>query len=180
MEYITITEEAKYAVAAICKEAMVTEYDMILNYPRIVEYIVNIEHIKDNQLVDDLEKLGKESLGHFSVMDRLIRDLGSEPAWLINPLQTLADVDYFLEKQLEKEKTARGLYEEARKVTAINKTTVKIGGIFDLFRGKDTREENIIPFEQIIHHLDRTISDETRHIRIAEDSLATHKALLNR
>ncbi len=35
-EIITITDEAKKTVAKLCNESVVVEYDMILNYPRIV------------------------------------------------------------------------------------------------------------------------------------------------
>ena len=99
---------------------------------------------------------------------------------LISTLPRLVGVDYVLEKQAEKEKTVRDLYAEARKVAVTNKTTVKVGGIFNLFRGKDISEKDIISYEEIVRNLDRLILDETRHIRIVEDSVATHKALLSK
>ena len=179
-EIITITDFAKKAVAKLCNESVVVEYDMILNYPRIIDHIVNFEKIKDDQLVNDIDKLGKDSLGHYGIMDRMIRSLGSEIAWLPNTLPRLVGVDYVLEQQLEKEKAARDLYTEARKIAMANKTTVKVGGIFNIFRGKDMSEEDVVSYEQVIHDLDRLISDETRHIRVVEDSLATHKALMSK
>ena len=179
-EIVTITDQAKKAIAELCNESLVVEYDMILNYPRIIDHIVNIEKIKDDQLVKDIEKLGRESLGHFGIIDGMIRSLGAETVWLPSILPRLVGVTSFLERQLEKEKIVRNLYTEARKIAIANKTTVKIGGIFNLFRTKDISEKDIIPFEQVIRNLDRLVLDEMRHIKIVEDSIATHKALVSK
>ena len=178
MEIVTITDQAKKAISELCNKSVITEYDMILNYPRIIDHIVNFEKIKDGQLTKDIDKLGKESLGHFGIIDGMIRSLGAETVWLPSTLPRLVDVASILERQLEKEKIVRDLYTEARKIAIANKTTVKVGGVFNLFRTKDISERDIIPFEQIIRNLDRLILDETRHIRIVEDSMATHKALV--
>ena len=178
MEIVTITDQAKKAISELCNKSVVTEYDMILNYPRIIDHIVNSEKIKDGQLTKDIDKLGKESLGHFCIVDGMIRSLGAEIVWLPSTLPRLVSVTNVLEKQLENEKTVRDLYTEARKIAMANKTTVKVGGVFNVFRTKDISERDIIPFEQIIRNLDRLILDETRHIRIVEDSMATHKAIV--
>lgn len=181
-EIVTITDQAKKVISGLCNESVVTEYDMILNYPRIIDYIVNIEKIKDDQLVKDIDKLGRESLGHFGIIDGMIRSLGTETVWVWLPsmLPRLVDVTSFLERQLEKEKIVRNLYTEARKIAIANKTTVKVGGIFNLFRTKDIAEKDIIPFEQVIRNLDRLVLDEMHHIKIVEDSIATHKALVSK
>ena len=76
MEIVTITDEAKRAIAKLCNESVIVEYEMILSYPRIIDHIVNFEKIKDEQLVKDIDKLGKDSLRHFTKMDEMIRDLG--------------------------------------------------------------------------------------------------------
>ena len=178
-EIVTITDQAKKAISELCNESVVTEYDMILNYPRIIDHIVNFEKIKDEQLTRDIEKLGRESLRHFGIIDGMIRSLGAEAVWLPSTLPRLVGVTSVLEGQLEKEKIVRDLYTEARKIAIANKTTVKVGGVFNLFRAKDISEEDIIPFEQIISNLDRLILDEMRHIKIVEDSIATHKALMS-
>jgi len=178
MEIVTITDQAKKAIAELCNKSVVIEYDMILNYPRIIDHIVNFKKIKHDQLTKDIDKLGKESLGHFGIIDGMIRSLGAETVWLPSTLPRLVSVTNVLEKQLENEKTVRDLYTEARKTAMANKTTVEVGGVFNVFRTKDISERDIIPFEQIIRNLDRLILDETRHIRIAEDSIATYKALV--
>jgi len=180
MEIVTITDRAKKGITDLCNETVVVEYDMILNYPRIIDYIVNIEKIKDEQLITDIDKLGKDSLVHWSIMDGMIRNLGGKMVWLASVLPRLVDVVDILEKQLEKEKAARDLYVEAKKITMANKITVKVGGVFNIFRTKDISEKDIVPCEQIIKDLDRLIWDEERHIRVVEDSVATFKALASR
>ena len=49
MEIVTITDKAKKAIADLCNKSVVVEYDMMLNYPRIIDHIVNFEEIKDEQ-----------------------------------------------------------------------------------------------------------------------------------
>ncbi|MFC2005604.1 hypothetical protein ACFLVG_01415 [Chloroflexota bacterium] len=177
MEIITITDKAKVEIAKLCKETVVTEYDMILNYPRIIDHMVNYEKINDQQLVKDIDKLGKDSLGHFSKMDLIIQNLGGEMAWLPSTLPRLVGVHDELEKQLKKEEAARDLYKEARQIARKNKITVKVGGFLDRLMGKDISGQNFVSFEQIINDLDRLISDEERHIRVVKDSMATCSAL---
>ncbi|MFC2005048.1 hypothetical protein ACFLUY_02365 [Chloroflexota bacterium] len=180
MEFVTITDQAKRAIASLCKETVVVEYDMILNYPRIIDHIINFEKIEDQQLVKDIDKLGKESLGHFTKMDELIRNLGDDMAWLPSTLPRLVGVVYILDQQLEKEKTVLDIYKEARKIAIANKTTAKVGGFFSRLKGIDISEHNIVLFDKLINDLDRLISDEERHIRVVEDSTATCRTLKNR
>ena len=180
MEYLTITEEAKYAVGAICNETLVTEYDFILSYPRIIDNMVNNNKITDKQLLDDIETLGKDSLTHFGIVDNMVQRLGAKTAWSFNTLPRSVDIIDVLESQYEKEKSAHYLYNEARKVANANKTTIKTGGIFNMFRLREIQESEIIPLDFIISRLDRLITDENRHMRIVVDSLATFKSLLRK
>ena len=180
MEIVTITDKAKKTITELCNESVVVEYDFILNYPRIIDHIVNLEKVKDEQLIKDIDRLGKDSLVHWSIMDIMIRNLGAEMMWLISTLPRVVDIVDILEKQLEKEKAARDLYVEAKKITMANKITVKVGGVFNIFRTKDISEKDIVSCEQIIKDLDRLIWDEERHIRVVEDSVATFKALVSK
>jgi len=180
MEIVTITNEAKKSIAKLCNETVVVEYDMILNYPRIIDHIINFEKIEDEQLIKDLDRLGKDSLGHFTKMDQMIRNLGDDMVWLTSTLPRLVGVLDILDKQLGKEKAARDLYKEAKKIAINNKITVKVGGFFNVLRGKDISAQNITPFEQIINDLDCLILDEERHITVVENSIATFKALVSK
>ncbi len=181
METITITEEAKHAVVAICNETVVKEYDFILGYPRIIDHMVNFEKITDKQLLDDIEKLGKDSLVHYGIVDNIIQSLGAKTTWLPSTLPRLVGVVEILEIQYEKEKEARDLYKEARKVAIANKTTFKTGGISSMFQKvRSIPESEVIHADQIISRLDRLILDEGRHMRIVEDSLGTVKSLFRK
>jgi len=180
MEIVTIADAAKKAIAELCRKSVVVEYDMILNYPRIIDHIVNFEKIKDEQLIKDIDRLGYDSLGHFSKMDGIIRNLGGEMVWAPSTLPRLVDVVDILERQLEKEKAARDLYKEAKKIAMNSKTTIKVGGFFQRLKGIEVSELNIMPYEQLINDLDRLIFDEERHIKMAQDSIVTFKALTSR
>ncbi|MFC1954479.1 hypothetical protein ACFLVZ_01485 [Chloroflexota bacterium] len=150
---------------------------MILSYPRLIDHIVNFEKIEDQQLVRDIDKLGRESLGHFAKMDLMMRNLGGVIAWKPSALPRLVGIPDELEKQLLKEKTAHDLYSEAREVAKANKNTIKVGGIINKLKGIDISDLNIVYYDRIIGGLERLILDEERHIRVVEDSLATCKTL---
>lgn len=176
-EILTITDQAKRAIAAVFNESVVAEYSMILNYPRIIDHIVNIEKITDKQLIDDINKLGTDSLHHFGVTDRIIGTLGSKIVWEPSTLPRLVGVPDMLEAQLKNENAARAFYIEARKIAAVNKATYKSGGFFSAFTQRNKPEEIIIRYDLLIRDIDRLILDEERHIRIVEDLLVTCKTL---
>ena len=181
MEIITITDEAKRAIANLCNKATEIEYDMILNYPRIIEQITSYEEMSDEQLVKDLDKLGRDSLVHFSKMDNMITRLGSEMTWQTHVLPRVVDVLDILKKQLGKEKFALETYKEAKNIALKNQQKVKVRGFFGkLLRIKDTEEGEIITTDEVINTLDRLISDETNHARVVEDSIATLNMLMSK
>ena len=43
MEIVSITDEAKEAIVELCNKSVTLEYDMIVNYPRIIDHIRNFE-----------------------------------------------------------------------------------------------------------------------------------------
>ncbi len=179
-ETLTITDQAKRAITAVFNESVVAEYSMILNYPRIIDHIVNFEKITDAQLIGDINKLGTDSLHHFGVTDKIIGNLGSQIVWAPSTLPRLVGVPDMLETQLKNEKAARAFYIEARKIAAVNKVTRKSGGFFSAFTQRNIPEENIVQYDLLIRDIDRLILDEERHIRIVEDSLVTIKSLLSK
>lgn len=181
MDIVTITDEAKNAIAALYNKIILVEYDMILGYPRIVDYITNFEKIRDKQLINDLGLLGRDSLQHFQKMDSLITRLGYQAGWQIPILPRLVDVLDILEKQLEKENLARDTYREAKKVVMNNKTTVRGREFFGKFvRIRSGVDEDVVPADELINTLDRLILDEQRHARIVIDSIATLRMLLKK
>ena len=181
MEIITITNEAKSAISTLCNKSVVVEYDMLLNYPRIIDHIINYEKIKDELLIKDLDKLGSDSLRHFNKMFNLVSQLGYEPVWQTSVLPRVIDVLEILERQLGKEKLVRDIYRDAKRIAMNSKTKVKGREFFGKFlRVKDAIPEDVITADEIISTFDRLILDEERHARIVEDSIATLNALMKR
>jgi len=180
MEIMTITDEAKKAIADLCNKAVLIEYDMILNYPRAINHIVNYEEIRDEQLINDLNTLGNDSLGHFNKIGNLVSELGHKSIWEIGACDKISDVLECLTHQVEKEKMAVKTYQDARRIALNNKTKVKGRDFFGkLIRVRDSVAEDVITADEVISILDRIILDEERHVRIAEDSVATYQHLLS-
>jgi len=178
METITITKEAKKGLIEMFNKSLEFEYGFILNYPRIIENMENMENIHDEQLNQDLQRLGMESIRHFNDLDNMIVKLGGEARWNFGVIERLDDVQEILIKQLGKEKGAMYLFEQARKLVQGSKIKVKVGTFFNrLVKNTDGLIEDIVTVNEIMIILEREIADEKRHIRICEDSVATLKAL---
>ncbi len=181
MDIVTITTDAKNAIAALFNKTILVEYDMILGYPRIIDHITNFEKIKDRQLINDIDLLGRDSLRHFQKMDNLITRFGFQTAWQTPILPRLVGVVDVLEKQLEKENLVRDIYREAKKVAMNNKTTIRGREFFGkTFRVRSGIDEDVITADEIINTLDRVIMDEERHARIVKDSIATLNMLMKK
>lgn len=182
MEIVTITEDAKQAIAALLNKSILVEYDMILNYPRIIDHITNYEEIKDETLTKDLDKLGRDSLRHFGKIDNLISQMGYQPSWQTTVFPRIIDALEILEEQLEKERLARDLYLEAKGIAMKNKTRAKGREFFDKFtrKMKGELEEDIVSADEIISTLDRLILDEEHHATVVEDSIATLKMFMEK
>lgn len=181
MDIVTITTDAKNAIAALLNKSILVEYDMILGYPRIIDHITNFERIKDKQLINDIDQLGRASLQHFSKTDNLISRFGSKTAWQIPILPRLVEALDILEKQLEKENLARDIYRDAKKVVMNNRTTIRGREFFGrTFRVKSGIDEDVITADEIIYTLDHLIMDEERHARIVKDSIATLNMLMKK
>jgi len=181
LDIVSITADARVVICQLCNKATSFEYDMILGYPRLIDHIINFEKVTDKQLINDIDKLGKESLGHFQKTDNLITRLGGHPDWQASIFARLVDIETELEKQLEKEIYARDNYREAKKVALNNKHLVKGREFFGrTFRVRSGVSEDLVSVDEITAVFDRLIMDEERHARVVTDSLATFKALKKR
>ena len=180
MEFATITDSAKKSIIALCNKAVVLEYDFILNYPRIADHIRNFEKIEDEQLIKELEQLGKESIGHFVLVEKMVTGLGGQMDWQANMLPRLVGVEDIIRMQWVKEQEACDLYMECRRIAMNNKTVIRAGGFLDRLLGRDIQQQKIVLFEQVVSDFDRLIADEQRHARMAEDIIAAHKVLVSR
>ena len=174
MEVETIKENGKKTIVGLLNQSLQVEYAMILNYPRLIDKLVIVDHINDEQLNKDLERLGKESMNHAGWVGQLIAQLGDKPEWVIDVIDRMVDVDKMLALQLEKEKAALLLYKEARRVAEKNKFTVQVRDFLGrLIRMEDELPIDVVNVNDIFGTLDRIIIDEQHHIKLVHDSIAT-------
>jgi len=174
MEITTVTNQAKKEIAELCNKGILVEYDVILNFPRAIDHLVNYEGISDEQLIQNVDTLGSDSVRHHTLLQNLVRQLGYEPTWQISVSPRVPDVEDCLEKQLDKEKLALETYRNAMKIAQKNQKKVKVGGFFHSFNKKDDiSEDGILTADEIINVLSRIIMEEERHIRLVKDSIAT-------
>jgi len=180
MEIVTITEDAKKTIAALLNKTILVEYEFILNYPRVIEHITNYEKIKDETLINDLDRLGRDSLRHFGKIDNLITQLGYQSSWQTTVFPRIIDALDIFERQLEKEKVVREIYLEAKRIAMKNKTGANGREFFDKFtrKIKGEIEEDIVIADELISTLDRIALDEKHHTEVLEDSIATLKMLM--
>jgi len=179
METFTIKEDAKQALVELLNRVIQVEYDTILNYPRLIDKIVNIDHIHDEQLNKDLEYVGKASVQHFGSSSKLIELLGGETTWVLGTIERLVDSMEFLGQQLEKEKSMRSLYKETIQLVEKNKVKLKGKGFLDRLLG-GAEEVKAVDAAYIVGVCERHIMDEERHVKLVDDSIETLKALMDR
>jgi len=181
MEIETIEDDAKTSIVKLLNEAMQVEYAFILNYPRLIYHLVNLDKIHDKQLINDLEHLGKDSSKHLGLIGQTVVELGGEPMWQIRTIPILTHLEETLPDQLERENAALLLYQQAKRVAEQNRVKTKVGGLFDRFlKGLDELPPDIAIASKIIRTLDDIIGEERHHITLVHDSIATLDMLLGK
>jgi len=164
-----ITEEGKRAIVALLNQALLAEYGMLLNYPRIIDQLANIDKVSDKQLAIDLERLGKDSFRHAGIVGQLIAQLGGKPDWDITVIDRMIDIGSMLVEQLAKEKLAMSIYQDAKRIA--DKNQVKAKG----FLGRLTtwREEprDTTSRSKAIDILTSLHNEEWGHIRRCENAI---------
>ena len=179
METYIIKEDAKQAIVELLNRTVQVEYDMILNYPRIIENLVNITKVNDEQLNKDLEYVGKASVGHFGNLSKVLELLGGEPVWTLGTIERLVDVHKTLGQQLGKEKAAIALYKATIQLVEKNKVKLKGKGFLGRLLG-GAEEVKAVDAAYVVDICKRHIMDEERHVRLVDDSMKTLKALMDR
>lgn len=113
-----VAESAKRSIIILLNKSLELEYAYIINYPRIIDQLVNIDKMPDpdNKLRQSLETLGKRSVEHFHWTAGLIEALGGETQWQIATIDRIVDVHALLLAQLENEKASVSLFEQAKNV----------------------------------------------------------------
>lgn len=178
-DVVTITDEAKIAIGGLLNEGLLIEYSFILNYPRIIDRLVMYDKIEDEQLVADIDRLGRESLKHFNDAVKLIEKLGGEPMWQLGVVERLDDVEKLLAQQLEKEKEVLELYKHAKLVATKSTRKIKAQDFFGrLIRLERELPQDVVEVDEITRLLDRQIIDESNHIKMVKDSIATLDMLM--
>ncbi len=171
METETIKKDAKKAIIEKLNRALQVEYDLIFNYPRVFDQLANIYKIHDERLNSTIETLGKESLRHFSEIDKLIVKLGGETQWDIKTPGGSGNLEEALAKQLEKEKWAISWYTSVKQIAEQGKA----GFLDRVAIGSDFVDAN-----ETINMMDRLIRDEKRHAMLIKSSINTWKKLMNK
>ena len=181
MEVETIKDNGKRAIVELLNRSLQVEYDMILNYPRLIDKLTIVDHINDEQLNKDLELLGKESYHHHGWIGQLITQLGGKPDWTINVIDRLVDVDRMLALQLEKENIALSLCQEAMRIAERNKVKVQVRDFLGrLIRMEDELPIDVVNVDDVLGTLERIATDEKRHIKLAHNSIATLDMHMNK
>ena len=167
----TLKKDAKKSVIEKLNRALQVEYDLIFNYPRMVDKLVNIDKIHDERLNNIREFLGIASLRHFTEVDNLIVKLGGETQWRFEVIDRLVDVEEILAMQLKKEKWVVSWYTSVKRIAEQGKA----GFLDRLAIGSDSVDAN-----EIINVMDRLIRDEKRHAMLVKNSINTLKKLMNK
>ena len=166
-----ITENGKKTIVDLLNKSLQVEYGFIVNYPRLIDQMVNIDEIPDKQLPEDLERLGKASFRHAGEVIQLIGRLGGEPDWRVEPIDRIVDMGSMLAQQLKKEKLAQSIYQKAKHVA--EQSQVKSGGFLGRLRTLSNPElRNVTERSDTIRILEHLAAQEYTHIRLVEDIIA--------
>ncbi len=160
-----ITEDGKKAIVSLLNKSIEVEYAFIFNYPRLIDQLVNIEPITQERVAKKLELLGKESVQHAHWIMRLIENLGGEPQLPVGVIGRMTDIPSLLLKQLDKEKLAQSLFQQAKLVAEQNQAE----GILVKMKMMGVGSRNMVKERSsTIRVLERLEIDEGRHIKLVQ------------
>ncbi|MFC1940786.1 ferritin-like domain-containing protein [Chloroflexota bacterium] len=165
-----ITQEGKKAIANLLNTALQIEYGVILNYPRIIDQLVNIDKATDKNLINNLERLGKDSFRHSAVVSKLIEELGGKVEWEMAAIDRLIDISSMLSEQLEKERVAMSIYEDAKHIA--QKNQAKSRGFWGKMFLRRMEIRNDIMRSKVIDILTKLQYEEREHIKLVEVTLS--------
>jgi len=179
MEVETIKEDAKKSVVEQLNRLLQVEYDMLFNYPKVIDKLVNVDKINDVQLNESLEEIGKDSLRHFDDIDKIIRKCDGECIWNINVVGWSVDVEELLLQLLEKENYAISWYKAVNRTAGQNR--VKVGGLLSGFTGRAGKlPEDYLNVDELISILESHIADEEKHISMVKAAVDRLRMLKNK
>jgi len=164
-----ITDEGRKAIADLLNQSLQAEYGMILNYPRIMDQIVNIDQSQSEEFANNVERLGKDSFRHATIVAKLIEELGSQPAWEMVVIDRMIDIRSMLVEQLGKEKLAMSVYLDAKHIAQTNQTKAK--GFFSKLMSPREEPRGDVSRSKVIDILTGLQNDEWSHIKRVENAL---------
>ncbi len=111
-----ITNDGKKAIVSLLNKSIEVKTCCICNYPRLIDQLVSIEPTTQESVAEKLQLLSREAVQHASWIMRLIEDFGGEPQLPIEVMDRIVDVPNLLLKQIEREKLAQSLFQQAKRV----------------------------------------------------------------
>jgi len=164
-----ITEDGKRAIISILNHSLETEYRHIVNFPRFIDQLININKISDQRAVWVLEHLGKDSIRHANIVMHLVEQLGGESHLEFGTVERMSNIDDCLRHQLEKERESLLLFQKAKAVAKSNQMN-KSKGIFDsFFRTIRDKQEDKVKGSAVIELLTSLAQDEEGHISLLKE-----------
>ncbi len=168
-----ITDDGKRAIVSILNKGLAVEYTHILNYPRFIDQIVNINEVPDdNPSVVVLKRLGEESVRHANMVMALITQLGGQPHLVVEPVKRMSDVLGMCQKQMEKEKENLLLFQQAKAVAQKNQMKTSKSILSEIINVIKDRPSDIIERSHMIKLLTKLENDEARHMRLLDDVIS--------
>ena len=161
-----ITEEGKKAIVDLLNRGIHVEYAMVMNYPRIIDQVKNIDESQSEEFINGAERFGKDSFHHSTIVAKLIEELGGEPEFNMLPIDRMVDVHSLLVEQMGHERLAESLYKEARLIA--QNCQAKEKGLFDRLRGIFEEPEKDASRSEVIEKLKRLELDEMGHAKRVE------------
>ncbi len=161
-----ITDDGKRAIVSILNAGLAVEYTHIINYPRFIDQMVNIDEVPvDDPSVVVLTRLGEESVRHANIVMALVTQLGGEPHLVVEPAERMSDVLEMCQKQMEKEKENRLFFQQAEAVAEKNPMKTLKGILGDNINAIKDRPSDTVKRSHVIQLLKKLENDETRHMK---------------
>ena len=145
------------------------EYGIILNYPRMLDQIKNIDQNQDEEFTSNIERLGKDSLRHSNVVASLIENLGGKPDYDTVVVDRMIDIHSMLVEQLGKERLMESLYKEARLIAQTDQAKEK--ALFGKLMSIRGEPKQYVSRSEVIVKLTRLELDEMSHAKRIESML---------
>ncbi len=168
-----ITDDGKRAIVNILNKGLAVEYTHIINYPRFIDQMVNIDEVPDNDpCVVVLKQLGEESVRHANIVMALITQLGGEPHLVVEPVARMSDVYGMCREQLEKEKDNMDLFQQAKAVAQNNQMKTFKGKLEETINVIGNRPSDTLKRSQVVQLMTRLENDELRHMRLLDRAIS--------